>query len=83
MMRLTADAPVKRDELMQHLLNRGISSRRGIMATHREKPYWDAAVDQTLPNTNLLTDTGIILPVFHQMTNEQQEYVINGVREVE
>lgn len=83
MMRLTNDAPISRDELMQHLLNRGISSRRGIMASHREKPYWDSAIDSTLPNTNLLADTAIILPLFHEMTDEQQEYVINAIREIE
>jgi dTDP-4-amino-4,6-dideoxygalactose transaminase len=82
MVRLTADTPINRDELMQHLLDRGISSRRGIMASHREKPYWDPAVDRYLPNTNLLADTAIILPVFHQMTDEQQEHVITSIREV-
>src|SRR5207249_9707030 len=39
MARLTKDAPVSRDELMQNLLDRGISTRRGIMASHREAPY--------------------------------------------
>ena len=46
MVRLQDDAPITRDELMQNLLDRGISSRRGIMASHRELPYqggnWDA-----------------------------------------
>lgn len=83
MMRLTANSPMTRDELMQHLLDRGISSRRGIMASHREKPHWDPAVDNKLPKTKLITDTAIILPLFHEMTDEQQEHVINSVREVD
>ena len=36
MARLTGDSPLGRDELMQELLNRGISTRRGIMAIHHE-----------------------------------------------
>src|SRR5256885_7685539 len=32
------DAPISRDALMQDLLNRGVASRRGIMAIHREPP---------------------------------------------
>ena len=40
------DAPVTRDELMQELLDRGISSRRGIMAIHRESPYRSEQVGQ-------------------------------------
>jgi dTDP-4-amino-4,6-dideoxygalactose transaminase len=83
MVRLTAEAPITRDELMQHLLDRAISSRRGIMASHREKPYWDPAVNSNLPNTTLVADTAIILPVFHEMTDEQQEHVINSIRELD
>jgi perosamine synthetase len=83
MMRLTADAPITRDELMQRMLDRGISTRRGIMAIHREKPYWYALVDHTLPNTNLITDTGIILPIFHEMTDDEQQHVIDCIREVD
>jgi len=32
MVRLQSDAPISRDQLMQELLDRGVSSRRGIMA---------------------------------------------------
>jgi dTDP-4-amino-4,6-dideoxygalactose transaminase len=35
---LTNDAPITRDQLMQGLLDRGISTRRGIMAIHGEAP---------------------------------------------
>ena len=36
MVRLASDAPIGRDQLMQSLLDCGVSSRRGIMAIHRE-----------------------------------------------
>ena len=81
MVRLQADAPLTRDHLMQELLDRGISSRRGIMAIHREAPYrgdWDSL----LPVTNLVTDTTMILPLFHEMTENEQEYVIESLEEV-
>jgi len=81
MARLTKDAPVSRDELMQLLLDRGISTRRGIMATHREAPYRDSNWDRLLPETNAATDECIILPLFHQLTKEDQEFVIESVRE--
>jgi dTDP-4-amino-4,6-dideoxygalactose transaminase len=77
MMRLTSDAPVSRDELMQRMLDRGISTRRGIMAIHRETPYrgdWD----KLLPVTNLLTDTTMILPLFNDMTEDEQDWVIES-----
>jgi dTDP-4-amino-4,6-dideoxygalactose transaminase len=82
MARLKKDAPVSRDALMQGLLDRGISTRRGIMATHREAPYRSARWDRELPETNSATDECIILPLFHQLTEEEQEFVIDTIRQI-
>jgi dTDP-4-amino-4,6-dideoxygalactose transaminase len=82
MARLSLDAPVSRDTLMQGLLDRSISTRRGIMASHREEPYRDPKWDGKLPQTNAATDESIILPLFHQMTDEQQSYVIECIGEI-
>lgn len=79
MMRLRSDAPVSRDELMQSLLNNGISSRRGVMAIHRELPYRGGDWDKRLPVTNMVTDTSVILPLFHSMTEEEQDYVMECI----
>ena len=83
MARIRPDAPVSRDALMQGLLDRGVSTRRGIMASHRELPYRDAKWDRELRQTNSATDESIILPLFHQMTEEQHAYVIDCIREIE
>lgn len=82
MARLAKDAPVDRDALMQGLLDRGISTRRGIMAAHREVPYRDPRWDRELRETNAATDECIVLPLFHEMTEEQQAFVIESIREV-
>jgi perosamine synthetase len=82
MARLTEDAPISRDALMQALLDQGIASRRGIMAIHRELPYRDEATDARLPETDLVTDTSIILPLFYEMSDEEQEYVLNCFEQV-
>lgn len=82
MARLAKDAPIDRDSLMQGLLDRGISTRRGIMASHREAPYRDPRWDRQLPETNAATDECIVLPLFHQMTEEEQAFVIDSIREV-
>jgi len=82
MLRLSDDSPVTRDQLMQGLLNRGISSRRGIMAMHRELPYQDKKWNDHLPRTNAVADGSIILPLFHQMTEEEQDYVIDSIRAI-
>lgn len=79
MARLSKDAPISRDDLMQALLSRGISTRRGVMATHREAPYRSPCWDSRLPETNKATDECIILPLFHQMTEEEQSFVLESI----
>ena len=82
MVRLRADAPMTRDQFMQELLDRGVSSRRGVMAIHREAPYrvWDW--DECLPVTNMVTDTTLILPLFHSLTEDEQDYVMECIERV-
>lgn len=82
MARLTSDAPISRDGLMQGLLDRGISTRRGIMAAHRERPYSGPSRNLCLLETESASDNCIILPIYHQMTEQDQEYVLTGIREV-
>jgi dTDP-4-amino-4,6-dideoxygalactose transaminase len=82
MARLTSSAPVSRDELMQQLLDRGISTRRGVMASHREAPYRGGSWDARLPQTSLVTDNSIVLPLFHEMTEEEQDYVMDCIEQV-
>jgi len=79
---LQNDAPVTRDRLMQDLLDRGVSSRRGIMAIHRELPYRDVKWDAQLPVTNQVTDTAMVLPLFYEMTDEEQDYVIECLTQI-
>ncbi len=83
MVRVENTVPVGRDDLMQGLLDRGISTRRGIMAIHREVPYRDAKWDNQLPQTEYITDNTIILPLFHTMTEEEQDYVIDCITQVQ
>ncbi len=82
MVRLQSNAPVTRDQLMQELLSRGVASRRGIMAIHREVPYRDGAWEPRLPVTNMVTDTSLVLPLFFEMTEEEQDYVVHCLEEI-
>src|SRR6185312_1073195 len=82
MVRMLESSPISRDELMQKLLDRGISTRRGVMAIHRETPYRDPVLDQQLPNTNKATDSAIIFPIYDQMTDADQEFVVDALAEI-
>jgi dTDP-4-amino-4,6-dideoxygalactose transaminase len=81
MVRLIGDVAPYRDAIMQDLLTSSISTRRAIMAIHRELPYRSEERERALPRTNLVTETGMILPLFHQMTESEQDYVIEALHE--
>jgi perosamine synthetase len=52
------------------------------MATHREAPYRNEKWEIGLPVTNLVTDTTIVLPLFHEMTDQEQDYVMDSVEQI-
>jgi len=83
MVRLRSGAPVGRDAFMQKLLERGVATRRGVMAIHRELPYADPCWEQRLPETGAAADETVILPLFHQMTEDEQDYVVECLHSIE
>lgn len=78
---LLESAPVTRDKLMQQLLERGIATRRGIMAIHMEECYKNC-VQEVLPNTERITKNAILLPIYPSMTQDMQSYVIESIKEI-
>jgi dTDP-4-amino-4,6-dideoxygalactose transaminase len=82
MVRLKDDAPITRDGLMQELLDRGVSTRRGVMAIHREPPYQHERWNSLLARTDEVADTTIILPLFYTMTEEEQDYVMDCFEQI-
>jgi dTDP-4-amino-4,6-dideoxygalactose transaminase len=67
-------------DVLAALSERGVSARRGIMAAHLEPAYRGVAAD--LPVTEYLTRRSVILPLFHQMTLDEQDTVIAALTEV-
>jgi dTDP-4-amino-4,6-dideoxygalactose transaminase len=61
---------------MLRLGEAGVSARRGIMASHRQPAYADHRHDP-LPVTERLTDTTLILPLFHQLSDSEQSRVLD------
>jgi perosamine synthetase len=75
--RLPPGAPLERSALMRRMLLDGIATRRGVMAIHQEKAY--AGVPTDLPHTEEATRASLMLPLFPELTEEQQEYVIESL----
>ncbi|MCX5054097.1 DegT/DnrJ/EryC1/StrS aminotransferase family protein [Streptomyces sp. NBC_00474] len=77
---LDEDFPVGRDDLLAALAEAGVSARRGIMAAHLEPAYADHP-SAPLPVTERITRRSLILPLFHTMTETQQDRVVTALRE--
>ena len=69
--------PLDREGLLERLAHADISARRGIMSTHRQPPYAGVAAPGSLPVTEHLTDSTLILPLFHQLDETQQSRVVD------
>lgn len=67
--------------VMQGMLDRGVATRRGIMNAHREVPYQREG-GYNLPESERAQDRNIILPLYPQMTDEEQDYVVAMLSEV-
>lgn len=79
---LLPDAPLSQEEIMQHLLNHRIATRRGVMACHIEPVYKKQMPGVSLPVTEMLAARTITLPLFPDMTIEQQDYVIKHLTQL-
>lgn len=77
---LAEDFPVGRDDLLAALSEAGVSARRGIMASHLEPAYADHP-SVPLPATERISRDSLILPLFHTMTEAQQDRVVAALSE--
>ena len=70
-------------QVMQAMLDAGIGTRRGIMCAHREPAYqmetW-ACRSNHLTESEQAQNHAILLPLFHQMSEQEQDAVVNELK---
>jgi perosamine synthetase len=82
--------------VMQGMLDAGVATRRGIMCSHREPTYigersWSCEIGPgncgcspsscaRLQESEKAQDHSILLPLYQQMTNEEQDLVVKALR---
>ena len=70
-------------EVMQAMRDAGVSTRRGVMCAHREPAYarepWLAG-PSGLAVSEDAQDRGLILPLYHELTADEQEAVATALR---
>jgi dTDP-4-amino-4,6-dideoxygalactose transaminase len=83
-------------DVMQQMLSAGIATRRGIMCAHREPAYqqepWccgkrpgecncHVGTCHRLIESERAQDAGLILPLYHEMTETEQDRVVMALRQ--
>jgi dTDP-4-amino-4,6-dideoxygalactose transaminase len=74
---------------MQRMLDAGVSTRRGVQCAHREPAYppgsWTCACRQSpcvcLTESERAQDRSIMLPVFHELMESEQDRVASALRQ--
>lgn len=62
--------------VMQAMLDDGVATRRGIMCAHREASYRDVPLHRPLPRSERAQDHCILLPLYPQLTEAEQDTVV-------
>jgi dTDP-4-amino-4,6-dideoxygalactose transaminase len=82
-------------QVMQTMLDADVATRRGVMCAHREIAYgrgtWSCGITSEcncpsgtcarLSESEKVQDRAIILPLFHQMTDAEQDKVVAALQE--
>jgi len=71
---------VPQRDMMQTMLDAGVSTRRGIMCSHREPAYASHTPVSSLAHSERAQDTVVLLPLFPGMTAEDQRSVSDLTR---
>ncbi|EKR24631.1 MULTISPECIES: DegT/DnrJ/EryC1/StrS family aminotransferase [Leptospira] len=79
---LKPECSVVRNDLMQSLLDRGISTRRGVMNAHRSNAYKNYEQIYSLSISEDASDRSIILPLYVPMNDQEVNFVINNVKSI-
>jgi dTDP-4-amino-4,6-dideoxygalactose transaminase len=79
---IKSNSNVTRNQFMELMLEKGISTRRGIMTSHRESAYNNEYKGLSLPLSENYSDNSVVLPLFYPMKEEEIEKVISTVTEL-
>ena len=72
----------RRNLVLDALRQRGIGVRRGLMAAHLEPCYCGVAIRGSLTHTEAAARQTIVLPIYQDLTEADQDYVVDKLREV-
>ena len=80
---LVCDNVDDRTRFIQHLKDKGILSVFHYLSLHKSSYYEKYSTRKSkLPNSDMFSDCLVRLPLFYELTDEQEEYIINTIKEL-
>lgn len=74
--RLAGFAAEERDAFLDAMQQRGVATRRGLMAVHREGACRAARIHGSLEHSEQVDAQSVVLPIFGDLSDDDQDYVI-------
>ena len=74
------NAPISRNELLQFLLDNGISAKPGIMNAHTEEPYVNPKY--FLKKSEQAREQVILLPLFNGLSDKSLQFISNTLHNI-
>jgi perosamine synthetase len=81
MARLNRGDRTLRDSLLDAMFRRGVATRRGLMAVHKEESYAHVPIRGSLEHTEAADAQSFVLPIHQGLTDDDQQYVIDSLHE--
>lgn len=75
------DDGIDQSFVMQTMLDRDVATRRGIMNMHQEAAHADLFMPFALPRSEAARDRCVLLPLYAQMTEVEQDQVLAALRD--
>jgi len=79
--RLNRGDQVVRNALLDAMFRRGVATRRGLMAIHKEASYAKVKTSGLLEHTEAADAQSFVLPIYPDLSEDDQQYVIDALRE--
>jgi dTDP-4-amino-4,6-dideoxygalactose transaminase len=76
--RVLPDAPLKRNPLMQYLLDHGVATRPGIMNAHKEAPYQGLATG--LVHSEAARKDALLIPLYPSLEDKDVYHIVDLIR---
>ena len=78
--RLKDNATISRDRVMQYLLDKRISTRRGVMNAHQELPYKSGRWN--LPKSEQARNSTLLMPFFDSLSDLDIERIVTCLKKI-